>query len=117
MGIERSRRVRNVFGMRVCNYHKGVRDFLEKNPFVFVDQKKLKGLISVEQDHPLTPAEVQFLVKTYSIPGLDCLVTASDQGFTQEARELAHSGSTQRIQLVSTKENPFPQGFHSLLGE
>ncbi len=109
MSIEKSARVKNGFGMTVCNYHKGVRSFLEKNPFIFLDQKTLKGLISVEQDHPLTVEEVQSLTKTYSIPGLDCLIILSDQGFSQQAEEFVNSNSIQKVQLklMGEKEDYF----------
>jgi len=115
MGIKLSTRVRTVFGIKVCNFHQGVRTLLENNPFIFIDQEKLKGLILVDQNHPLIPEEVQSLVKTYSIPGLDCLVILSDQGFTQRAEEFANSCSTQRLHLISTKTDTFFETFPHVL--
>ncbi len=109
MEIKLSDRLRSVFGIKVRNYHKGVRTFLEKNPFIFIDQGKLNGLISIEQGHPLTHEEVQSLANTYSIPGLDCLVIASSQGFSQEAQEVGYSNSICKVELKLTgeKEEPF----------
>jgi hypothetical protein len=87
--------------MKVCNYQKGLLDFLVKNPFISIDQGKLKGLIFTQQDHPLTLDEVQALVGTYHIPGIDSFVIASVQGFTQEAEEFVSSQSPQRLYLTS----------------
>jgi hypothetical protein len=115
MGIKLSTRVRTIFGMKVCNFHQGVRTLLENNPFIFIDQEKLKGLILVDQNHPLIPEEVQSLVKTYCIPELDCLVILSDQGFTQQAEEFANSCSTQRLHLISTKTDTFFEAFPHVL--
>ena len=115
MEIRMSSCLRDVFGMKICNFHQGVENFLEKNPFIFIDQEKLKGLILVDQNHPLTLEEVQFLVKSYSIPGLDCLVILSDQGFTQQAEEFANSCSTQRLHLTSTKTDAFFEAFPHVL--
>ena len=108
-------RLRDVFGMKIFNFHQGVENFLEKNPFIFIDQEKLKGLILVDQNHPLILEEVQSLVKTYSIPGLDCLVILSDQGFTQQAEEFANSCSTQRLHLISTRTDVFFEAFPHVL--
>jgi len=113
MGIKLSTQLRTVFGMKVCNFHQGVKTFLEKNPFIFVEQEKLKGLILVDQNHPLTLEEAQSLVKTYSIPGLDCLIVLSDQGFTQETKEFGCSN--QKLHLISGKSDSFFQEFpHAL---
>ena len=115
MEMKISRRLMNIFGMKICNFHSGVRNFLENKPFIFMDQEKLKGLILVGQNHPPTVEEVQSLVKTYSISGLDSLAILSDQGFTQQAEEFANSCSTQRLQLISTKADAFFEAFPYLL--
>ncbi len=108
MQVKMSKRLKNVFGIKVLNYHKGVRTFLEKNPFIFVDQGKLNGLIPIEQGHPLTLEEVQSLANTYSIPGLDSLVIASSQGFSQEAREVGYSNSICKVELRPAGEEEAP---------
>jgi hypothetical protein len=113
MGVKISTRVRTVFGMKTCNFHQGVQTFLEKNPFIFMDQERLKGLILVDQNHPLTLDEVQSLVKTYSIPGLDCLAILSDQGFTQQAEEFGCSN--QGLHLISKKPDVFFETFPHIL--
>ena len=93
-----------VFGMKVCSHKQGLLDFLAKNPFISLDQGKLKGLIFPQQDHPLTLEETQALNKTYYIPGIDNLVIASLRGFTREAEEFVSSQSPQRLYL--TRLNP-----------
>lgn len=105
MEIERSKRNWDIFAMKICNFSLGAHDFLTKNPFIFIDQDKLKGLILAEQDHPLSSEEVQSLFKTYHIPGLDCLVVVSPQGFTQQAEEFASSHPTKGLHLVNMLPN------------
>jgi len=109
MEIKMSARLRDVFGIRICNFHPGVQSFLERNPFVFIDEGKLKGLVLAAQNHPLTLGEVQSFVKSGSIPGLDCLTILSDQGFAQEAVEF--SFSHQGLHLISKKPDAFFEAF------
>jgi hypothetical protein len=101
MEIKISRRFRNIFGIKICNFSHGVQNLLEENPFIFIDQRKLKRLILVKNKHNLSLKEAQACIKTYSVPGLDCLVIVSDQGFDQEAKEFANSCSTPRVQLAN----------------
>jgi hypothetical protein len=100
MKIEVSESLKSIFGIKICNYSKGVEKFLERNPFIFLDKEKLNGLIFVSQNDPISIEEVKAYVKNYAIPGLDCLVIVSSQGFVQEAREFANSCSLPRVQLV-----------------
>jgi len=93
-----------VLGMKVCNHQQGLLDFLAKNPFISLDQGKLKGFIFPQQVHPLTLEETQVLNKTYNIPGLDSFVISSLHGFTREAEEFSSSQSPQRLYL--TRLNP-----------
>jgi hypothetical protein len=74
-----------------------------------LDQEKLKGMILIEQNHPLTLEEAQSLVKAYSITGLDCLVILSDQGFTQQVEEFGCSN--QGLHLISAKPDTFFEAF------
>ncbi len=113
MGIKLSTRVRTVFGMKVCNFQQGVQNFLKNNPFIFIDQEKLKGCIFIDENHLVTLEEVQSLVKTYSIPGLDCLAILSGQGFTQRAEEF--SCSNQELHLISKKPDLFFETFPNIL--
>jgi hypothetical protein len=113
MEIMKSTRQKYQFGMKICSYHQGVRNFLEKNPFIFIDQEKLKGLILVEQDHPLALEEVRSLFKTYFIHGLHCLVILSDQGFTQQAEEFGCSNP--RLHLIGSKPDVFFETFPRVL--
>jgi len=96
-----------VFGMKVCNYKQGLLNFLAKNPFISINQGKLKGLIFTQQDHPLTLEEIRALVGTYHIPGIDSFVISSSQGFTQEAEGFASSQSPQRLYLASLNGTTF----------
>jgi len=112
MGIKRSPRVRTVFGMKICNFHRGVQNFLEKNPFIFIAQEKPMALIVIDQNHPLTLEEVQLLARTYAIPGLHRLVILSDQGFTQETEEFGRSN--QNVHLISKKPEVFFESFQQI---
>jgi len=53
MEIKRSNPFRGVFGMKICKVGQGTQDFLAENPFIFIDQDKLKGLILTKENHPL----------------------------------------------------------------
>ena len=115
MEIKRSKRLRGVFGMKICDLHQSILNFLTKNPFIFIDQGKIKGLILTDQNHPLSLGEIQSLLKTYYIPGVDCLVIISPQGFTKQTEEFATSHSTQRLELISMKPDLFFKRFPSIL--
>jgi len=90
--------------MKISSHQQGLLDFLAKNPFISLDQGKLKGFIFPQQVHPLTLEETQVLNKTYNIPGLDSFVISSLHGFTREAEEFSSSQSPQRLYL--TRLNP-----------
>jgi hypothetical protein len=115
MEIKISKRFEDIFGMKIYNFRQGVQNFLENNPFVFIHQEKLKGLILADQSHPLTFEEAQTLLKTYSIPGLDGMVILSGQGFTQEAGEFINSCSPPRLHLISKKTDAFFEAFPQIL--
>jgi len=115
MEIRKSKRISDVFAMKVCNLNRGAQDFLTKNPFIFINQDKLKGLVLANQNHPLTLGEVQFFFKTYYIPGVDCLVIISPQGITQQAKELASSHPTKRLHLISMEPDTALKRFPHIL--
>jgi len=94
-----------VFGMKACSHQQELRDFLTKNPFISIDQGKLKGLIFSQQDHPMTVEEIQAFFRSYYIPGIDNLVISSLQGFTQEAEDFASSQSPPRLYLTNQHLN------------
>ena len=96
-----------VFGMKICNREQGLLDFLVKNPFITIDQGRLKGLIFAQQEHPLTCEEIQSLYRTHYIPGIDRFIISSSQGFTQEAEEFASAQSPHRLSLISLNPNTF----------
>jgi len=107
MGIERSKRNRAIFGMKVSNLNHGVRSFLSKNPFIFINRDRLRGYFLSDQDHPLMDQEIQSLFKTLYISGLDCLIINCSRGLTQQARDIAKTRFTQRVYL----ENMPPEEF------
>jgi len=111
MEIKISRRYRNIFGMKICNVHQGVQSFLEKDPFIFIDQEKLKGLIFIDDAYPLPLEEVESLLMTHSISGLDSLLIVSPKGYTKQAEEFAKAWSTQKVQLINTKADVFFRDF------
>ena len=113
--IRRSKRIRDVLGMKICNFSRGTHDFLTKNPFLFIDQDQLKGLILAEQGHPLTLEEIRSLSKTYHIPGLDCLVIVSPQGFMHQAEKFAASHPFQRLHLAHMEPDMFFKKFLHIL--
>ncbi len=58
-----------VFGIRFSNMSGPVRDFLEKNPFVFVDENSLSGLVFLESFKDFSDS--------FCIPGLSSLYIIS----------------------------------------
>jgi len=104
---ERSRCVKNIFGLKVCNVSQGVLDFLVNNPFIFIDQGKLKSLILTRQENPLSLEEVESLEKNHFIPELDALIIISPKGFTKEAEDYATSLPNQKLDLVSMDPEKF----------
>ena len=112
---KKSKRMKAIYGIKICNLNQGARDFLARNPFIFIDQDKLKGLILTEQNHPLTLGEIQSILKTHYIPGVDCLLVISPKGFTQQAEEYATSQPTQRLHLISMDPDIFFKEFPHIL--
>ena len=94
-----------VFCMKICNHQQEVLDFLANNPFVSINEGKLKGLIFSLQDHPLSLNEIQAINKEYFIPGIDKLVITSSRGFTKESEEFTSSQSPQRLHLEGLNSN------------
>jgi len=102
MSIRSSTRLRNILCLKICNLHPGVRTALAKNPFIFIEKKKLNGFIMAEQQAALSREEVQSLVNAHAISGLDQLVIVCPRGFTQQAREFADSCATHRVRLIQS---------------
>ena len=50
---------KSAFGMKICNYQNGLLEYLARNPFIALDRGKLKAMVFVRQDHPLTIEEIQ----------------------------------------------------------
>lgn len=99
-----------VLGMKVFDHKQGLGDFLSKNPFIFMDREKLKGLVLTQTEQPLTLDDVRALFQSYYIQGIDSIVVASSQGFTQQAEEFASSQSPQRLCLTNLKQNTYNLG-------
>lgn len=114
MEIRCSERLRDVIGMKVNHYDQGVGNVLEKNPFIFKDQKKLKGFIFTMEKEPVSLEEIQSFVRSYSISGLYSLVILSGGGFSPEAEEFACSNRT--LYLVREKPEVFFGRFTSSFG-
>jgi hypothetical protein len=91
---------RGAFGLKICRFSKSVRSFLAENPLVFVNQDKLKGLIVTVNTQPLAFKDVQRLVRTHNIEGLDELIILSPQGFTRDARKISDDVYPQLLQLM-----------------
>jgi hypothetical protein len=105
-----------VLGLKICHFTRSVRSFLTENPFIFIAQNKLKGLLLIEQSEPLTSKEAQKLMRIHHIKGLDGMIILSPQGFTQETREMAEEQYPHSLDLVDTDVEAFfeqlsdPQG-------
>jgi len=71
---------------RPCNFEKGVRSFLEGNPFIFFDRQRLKGVVFVDREHPVTIGEAENIFRQYYAPGMTSLLVVSTSGFDRRKR-------------------------------
>jgi folate-dependent phosphoribosylglycinamide formyltransferase PurN len=112
--IERSKYFRSNYGLKICNFSSGVRNFLADNPFIYLDQNKLKSAIIAKQNHTMTAKEVRAIIKSNSLGGLDCLMIISFGGFTEQATAFFSGSSNHRIRLICTNEEIFLKNFPRL---
>ena len=115
--IKRSKRLRGVLGMKIINPNQEVLNFLEENPFLFIYQNKLNGLIISNRQHPLTINEVQSLFKNYYIPGISYTVIISPHGFTQKAINFASSNPYLKLDLINMDKDIFFKKFPNILNK
>jgi len=113
--IKRSTRLQSILGMKIINYHQGVLNFLEKNPFIFIDKNKLKGLIFIDQEKPLTLKEVKSLFNKYYISGINNVIIISPQRFTEKVKKFANSMSTQKLNLIRIDPDLFFKKFPHIM--
>ena len=113
--IKKSKRLQNILGMKIINYHQGVLNFLEKNPFIFIDHNKLKGLIFIDQEKPLTLKEVKSLFNKYYISGINNVIVISPQRFTEKVKKFANSMSTQKLNLIRIDPDLFFKKFPHIM--
>ena len=85
MEIQRSKKSRTFFGMKIVSLNQSVHDFFANNPFIYLDRGQLNGLTLVGQNHPFTPKDL----KTFYIAGIDTLVVVSSEAITHQAYEFA----------------------------
>jgi hypothetical protein len=85
--IKLSERNKCYFGLKIANFNKGVEDFFENNPFIFLDDEKLKALTIMGHEHPFTPRDL----KTFYISGMHTVVIISKAEITNQTYEFADS--------------------------
>lgn len=108
MSISRSDRLTGILAIKINNHCPAIKSWLAHNPFILEDGKRLIGFILSENASELSLVEVQDLVGSYDIPGLDGLVICCAQGFALRAHEFAvsHSGTGRK----------YPNGIASFSG-
>jgi hypothetical protein len=84
-----------IFAIKFCNFKKAVREFILKNPFIFIDSSKLKGLVMLNS----TPEDLH---RIYIVSGLSGLIVLCPPNKN-------YSG-LQRLHLETVKFPP-PLGF------
>jgi len=65
----------SVLALKISSLSEGCLSFLEQNPFIVLDKKKLKGIVF--KNHKLTQSEFQEECSKYYLPGLDSLIVVS----------------------------------------
>jgi hypothetical protein len=68
---------REVLGIKLCNYNKGVQSFLVNNPFICLDKGLLKSMVFVDNNRKVTPQEIKRFKKIYLIPKIAKLIIIS----------------------------------------
>jgi hypothetical protein len=90
----------NVFGLRVGSASPAALDFLEANPFVVQGKLGLEGRVLAGRDHALTAEEMSGLLRSYLVPGLDCLTIVSPKGFDHAVETTAVNQYAGRVALI-----------------
>ena len=107
MEIKKSKRrmlaTKSVIGLKILNHGKELTSFLSQNPFIFINEGTLKGLIFTQSEEPVTFDEVKLIYDSYCIDGIDSIIVVSYHGFTHDAVEFASSLSQQRLVLTDLK--------------
>ena len=101
MTLDISKRSFGIFGFKICNYkNKAVIDFLEQNPFIYLKEDKLKGMILVKEE--LDKNGVQEIWKKYNTCGLSGLTIISSHKIDENIKSHVASNYENKIIL---KEN------------
>ena len=80
MRLERYSHRHNAFGLAIAPTAAAL-DFLQANPFIVQGRHGLEGRVLAGSDHALTAGEMNALLRSYLVPGLDRLVIVSMKGF------------------------------------
>jgi len=90
----------SVYGLRVKPGSQAALDFLAANPFIVQGRNGLEGRVLAGRDHALTAGELNALLRSYLVPGLDRLVIVSMKGFDPAVERTIAEKHAGRVALV-----------------
>lgn len=90
--------------VKICHLHPGIWDFLKENPFIFIHEKELNGLVTVDTPEMTSAGTLAHLYKFHNNPGLARLVALSRTGFTSDALSFAQSMRNPLMTLITGSE-------------
>ena len=90
-----------IFGLKILNLNKGVKNFLERNPFICLNNGQLNGMVF--SNNHLGHYEVDNIYKKYAISGLNKLYLCFMKNISDDTRNLINTRYKNKIILVDKK--------------
>jgi len=98
---------RGIIGINIEKFSPAGQSFFVKNPLIFKDRDRLRGLILADKECPLDAGDVERLVKINRIKGLDGLIINNPRGFTSEARRMRDAALPLKLVLADMDADAF----------
>jgi hypothetical protein len=100
MQLERYSHQHNTFSLTIASTTAAALDFLEANPFIVQGRRGLEGRVLAGRDRVLTAGELNALLRSYLVPGLDRLVIVSPKGFDHALERSIAEEHAGRVALI-----------------
>ncbi len=87
-----------IFGFKICNHDKKtIVDFLEQNPFIYIEKDKLKGMLLVKEK--IDKERIQKIWNHYKKPGLSNLTIISTKTIDKKIKTYVETKYRNKITL------------------
>lgn len=106
----------STFGLKLLNLNDGVRDFLYGNPFIFINDRILRVLIFVQQNHPVAQEQLERFFQIYYAPGLEDFTIISSASFAKDAWNIVTEMPEHKARLVDFRKSDVVNFFNSIIG-